>query len=113
MKPRVAKKPTKGKRLPSQDKHTIENVRFFLRERWKGSSIRTMSVARTINWTHREFITQDYHFLTLIKQYSVSHIKVNPGSFNRQVFRHIINDFYSRKEYPTLDSVLEKVKNEC
>ena len=29
MKPRVTKKPTKGKRQPFQDKHIIENVRSF------------------------------------------------------------------------------------
>ena len=38
--PKIAKKPGQGKRLPSQAKHIIHNVReFFEREKSKGSCI--------------------------------------------------------------------------
>ena len=73
----------------------------------------TRLLARTINWTHREFVTQDYHFFTLIKQYSVSHIGSTQVHLIGKCFITSLMIFYSRKEYPTRDSVSEKVKNEC
>ena len=69
--PKIAKKPGQGKRLPSQAKHIIHNVReSFEREKSKGSCIKRLSVvdrtaeatgisARTINRIHQEFISRE------------------------------------------------------
>lgn len=73
----MAKRPAKGKTLPSQAKYIIENVRkFFEREKSNGSKgmavvKRTadatgLSVA-TIKRVHAEFLSRDQQFLTPIK----------------------------------------------
>ena len=48
-----------------------------------------------------------------MKRYSVSRIRVNPDSFDREVIRCIVHEFYTRREYPTIVGVLEKVKVQC
>ena len=121
--PRVAKRLARGKRLNSQAKYIVENVRkFFEGEKSKGSkglavvnrTARATGLAVcTVKRIHAEFINQDQHFLTPVKRYTVSRIRVNADSFDRAVFRRIINNFYVRKEYPTLSKVLERVKEDC
>ena len=120
---KVAKKPSKGRRLPSQAKYIIENVRKFF-EREKSKSSKDIAVIRktakatglsvsTIKRIHSEFLMQDHHFLTSVKRYNVSRIRINVDSFDKLVFRRIINDFYEKKEYPSLDKILVKVKEQC
>ena len=48
-------------------------------------------------------------FSTPSKRYEVSRKQINPDSFDREAIR-TIHAFYERHEYPTLDSVLEQVK---
>ena len=123
--PKIAKKPGQGKRLPSQAKHIIHNVReFFEREKSKGSCIKRLSVvdrtaeatgisARTTNRIHQEFISREGQLLTPVKRYGVSRIRINPDSFDRQAIRQVIHRFYIKKEYPTLAGVLDVVKDQC
>ena len=47
-----------------------------------------------------------------VKRYGVSRIRINPNLFDREIIRRIIHNVYCRKEYPTLCSVLEKIKEE-
>ena len=119
---KVAKNPSKGRRLPSQAKYIIENVRKFF-EREKSKSSKDIAVIRktakatglsvsTIKRIHSEFLMQDHHFLTPVKRYNVSRIRINVDSFDKLDFRRIINDFYE-KEYPSLDKILVKVKEQC
>ena len=120
---KVAKNPSKGRRLPSQAKYIIENVRKFF-EREKSKSSKDIAVIRktakatglsvsTIKRIHSEFLMQDHHFLTPVKRYNISRIRINVNSFDKLVFRRIINDFYEKKEYLTLDIILVKVKEQC
>ena len=119
---KVAKKPSKGRRLPSQAKYIIEDVRkFFERENSKSSKdiavIRKTAKATglsvsTIKRIHSEFLMQDHHFLTPVKRYNVSRIRINVDSFDKLVFRRIINDYYEKKEYPSLDKILVKAKQQ-
>ena len=87
--PKVAKEPGRGKRLPSQAKHIIENVRqFFENEKLKGSCLKRMSVVertaaatgtsvRTVHRIHEEIIREG-QLLTPVKRYAVSRIRINP-----------------------------------
>ena len=55
----------------------------------------------------------DGTFLTPVRRYTASRIRVNPDSFDQGVIRRIVHSFYERKEYPTVSGVLEKVKEQC
>ena len=122
--PKLGKKPAKGKRISSQSKYIVENVRaFFEKAKLKGSFIKRLSVVkrtaeatglslRTINQIHQEYVSHDGQFLTTVKRYGVSQIRINPDSFDREIIRRTIHKFYCRKEYPTLCSVLDKIKEE-
>ena len=123
--PKLGKKKTaKGRRISSQSKYIVENVRaFFEKETLKGSFIKRLSVVkrtteatglslRTINRIHQEYISHDGQFMMPVKRYGVSRIRINPNSFDREIIRRIIHNVYCRKEYLTLCSVLEKIKEE-
>ena len=122
---KVATKPGRGVRLTSQTKQIVENVRsFFEKEKACKSTINRMAVVkrtseatgiseRSIRDIHKEHVSRDSQLLTPIKRYSVSRIRVNPDSFDREVIRRVVHEFYTRKEYPTIVGVLEKVKVQC
>ena len=119
---KVAKQPGKGKRLTSQSKTIINRVRhFFEGEKQKGRQINVLkktaeatgvSVA-TVKWIYSEQRMNDGNFLTPVRRYTVSRIRVNPDSFDQGVIRQVVHSFYERKEYPTVSGVLEKVKEQC
>ena len=112
--PKLGKKPVKGRRISSQSKYIVESVRaFFEKEKLKESCIKRLSVAkrtteatglslRTINRIHQEYVSHDGQFLTPVKRYGVSRIRINPDSFDREIICRTIRNFYCRKEYPTL-----------
>ena len=118
--PKLGKKTAKGRRISSQSKYIVENVRaFFEKEKLKGSFIKTLLGVkrtteatglslRTINRIHQEYISHDGQFMMPFKRYGVSRIRINPNSFDREIIRRIIHNVYCRKEYPTLCSVLEE-----
>ncbi len=69
-----------------------------------------MSVKRI----HKEYLARDCKFLTPVKRYSISRIRVNRDSFHRAAVKRIVHGFYHRREYvyPTISGVLEKAKSE-
>ena len=44
------------------------------------------------------------------KRYLIDIVHLYPYDFNRDAIRRIIHDSYLNKDYPTLDSVLRKVR---
>ena len=66
--------------------------------------------------THYSQRTQRLHLLwwpaalsTEAYTVTVSPIQINPDSFDKEVIWRVVHGFYSRKEYPTLYTVLEKL----
>ena len=122
---KVAKPPGQGVRLQSQTKKVVENVRkFFEKEKVCRATINRMAVVKrtaeatglsekTIRTIHKEFIAYDGQLLTPVKRYMVSRIRVNPDAFDREAIRRLVHGFYTRREYPTLDGVLKKAREEC
>ena len=120
----AAKQLGRGVRIKSQTKIVVENVRkFFESEKTKGHRRAVNVVQRTAQATglsirsvkriHQEYVSHDCKFLTPVKRYSVSRIRVNPDSFDRAVIKRLVHGFYRRKEYPNITGVLEKAKAEC
>ena len=115
----------RGVRISSQSKMIVEKVRqHFEKEREQGGPIKMSCVVertavatglavRTVFSIHKEFISCDEHFLTPVKRYASSRVRINPDSFDRAVIRRVVHGFYLRKEYPTLSKVLGKVKEAC
>ena len=58
-------------------------------------------------------MARDSQLLTPVKRYTVSRIRVNPDAFDREVIRRIVHSFYASKEYPTIEAVLAKLKEQC
>ena len=121
---KVATKPGRGVRLSSQTKQVVENVRFFEKEKECRSTINRQAVVkrtaeatgiseRSVRDIHKADLACDSHLLTPVKRYSVSRIRINPDSFDREVIRWSVHSFYSRKEYPIILGVLEKAKAQC
>ena len=122
---KLAKKPGKGVRLTSQSKYIVESVReFFEKEKSVGMSLKRSCVVertaaatgvsvRSVRNIHNEFSAHSGTLLTPLKRYSASRVRINPDNFDREVIRRVVHGFYERKEYPTLSSVLERVKQEC
>lgn len=109
-----------GKRLRSGEKDIIMNVRaFFETEKRKGKSILRNSVidrtakATKIGKTTIKAISREYRgksdFESPAKRYENNRVRINPDEFDRAALRRTIHDFYSYKEYPTLDKLLQKV----
>ena len=57
-------------------------------------------------------MSRDSQLLTPVKRYSISSIRANPDSFDKEVFRRIVHELYMRKEYPTI-VYGGKVKVQC
>ena len=103
----------------------MENVRkFFEKEKACRSTINCMAVVKrtaeatglsekTVRNIHKESVASDGQLLTPVKRYTVSRIRVNPDSFDREAIRQLVHAFYTRREYPTLDVVLEKAREMC
>jgi len=103
----------------------VENVRrFFEKEKECRSTINRQAVVkrtaeatgiseRSVRDIHKAYLACDSHLLTPVKRYSVSRIRINPDSFDREVIRRLVHSFYTRKEYPTILKVLEKAKAQC
>ena len=68
---------------------------------------------KTIRTIHTESISCDGQLLTPLKSYMVSRIRVNPDAFDREAIRWLVHGFYTRREYPILNGVVEKAKEEC
>ena len=119
---KVAKQPGKGVRLTSQSKSIIERVRqYFEREKQKGTHMNVLqrtSTATGVSLTtikriYSEQRIHDGQFLTPLRRYTASRIRVNPDSFDQGVIRRVVHSFYERKEYPTASGVLQQVKEQC
>ena len=68
---------------------------------------------RSIRDIHKQCITQESQLLTPVKRYSISRIRINPDTFDREAIRRLVHDFYTRKEYPTISAVLDKAQQLC
>ena len=122
---KVATKPGRGVRVTSQTKQIVENVRSFLeREKACKSTINRMAIVkltaeatgvseRGVRDIHNEYVACDSQLLTPVKWYTVSRIRVNPDAFDREVIRRVVHSFYTSKEYPTIEAVLAKSKEQC
>ena len=111
-----------GQHLSSTARRIVNNVsEFMTMEKRAGRSILRMNVVErvaqacqlstnTVVRIRREAKNNEGNFSTLSKRYHVSRKKINPDSFDREAIRRTIHAFYERNEYPTLDSVLEQVK---
>ena len=84
----------RGVRIRSQTKLVVENVRrYFDALKSKGHNHGVNVLGRTAEATglskasvkriHQEYIGQDSKFLTPVKRYAVSRVRVNPDSFDR------------------------------
>ena len=65
---------------------------------------------RTVYQIESEFKTSDV-LCTPKKSYSMSRIQILLDDFNVEAIRRIVHEFYTKKEYPTLDSLLSVVKS--
>ena len=68
---------------------------------------------KTIQTIHKEFIACDGQLLTPVKRYMACRIRQNPDTFDREAIRRLVYRFYTRREYPILDVVLKKTREEC
>ena len=57
---------------------------------------------RSVRRIQSEYIKNDGHFLTPVKRYALSRIRLNPDAFDREALRRLVHEFYDRREYPTL-----------
>ena len=67
-------------------------------------------ISRTTIQRIRKTLTTDEHFLTPIKRYITSRIRINPDSFDREAIRQTLHTFYDQRKYPTLTTLLETVR---
>ena len=44
--------------------------------------------------------------------YTTSRVRVNPDSFNKEVIRLTVHSFYTQRQYPTLTTILAKLKED-
>ena len=119
---KVTKRPGRqGIRLTSQSKYIVMNVRKFfeeekrtgkskLRERVLDRTATATGISRTTIQRIRKTLTTDEHFLTPIKRYITSRIRINPDSFDREAIRQTLHTFYDQHKYPTLTTLLETVR---
>ncbi len=85
--------------------------RCTLRNRVLERTSRATGVSeRSVRSIHSEYVRNDSHFLTPVKRYAVSRIRVNPDAFDRAALRCTVHEFYDRREYSTLDLVLFAAK---
>ena len=108
-----------------QSQTVVENVReFFVKEKICRAIINRMAVVKKTaeatgllekaTWIiNKEFIACESQLLTPVKRYMVSHIRVDPDAFDREAIQRLVHGFYTRREYPTLDGVLQKAREEC
>ena len=102
---KIAKRPGRGVRLTSQSKYIVENVReFFETEKRTGKSIlrdrvleRTAQATgvsrRTVASIHAS-MTEDKQFLTPVKRYTASRVRINLDAFDRELIRRTVHSFY-------------------
>ena len=53
-----------------------------------------------------------FRVLSPMKQYSTSVVRINRDSFDQEIIWRVVHGFYSKKMYPTLSAVLERVKKD-
>ena len=113
----------KGHRLPSQAKYIVESVRKFfnnektqqrstLRNRAIERTAKACGVAvRTVHNIQNEFRSSAGILCTPEQRYTKSRVQIQLDDFNVEAIRRTVHEFYTRKEYPTLESLLATVKS--
>ena len=102
----------------------MENVQAYFEEKACKSTINRMAVAKntaeatglseiTVCDIHKEHVAHDGQFLTPVKRYTASRIRINPDTFDRKAIRRLVHAFYIRRKYPTIAAMLEKAREEC
>ena len=109
-----------GKCQSSTARRIVNNVsEFMTMEKRTGQATLRMNIIEhmaqacqlSTNRIRRERKKNGGNFSTPSKRYQVSRKQISPDSFDREVIiSRMIHAFYERHEYPTLDSVLELVK---
>lgn len=109
-------------RLCSQSREMVESVRsFFEKEKKAGKSIlrdrvldrtaKACGISRaTVGRIHNEAKRNEGKFESPKKRYSKPNTRINPDAFDQEAIRRSVHEFYLRKEYPTLDKILEVVR---
>ena len=117
------KKRGKGHRLPSQAKYIVESVRTFfnnekmqqrstLRNRVIERTAKACGVAvRTVYSVQSEFRSSAGILSTPEQRYTKSRVQIKLDDFNVEAICRTVHEFYTRKEYPTLESLLATVKS--
>ena len=111
---------SQGKRLRSGEKSIVINVQaFFEKEKAQGKSIMRERVidriasATGIGKTAIKRISKEFQskgeFETPKKRYKRSRVRINLDDFSTDIIRREIHAAYTRKEYPTLDSLQKKL----
>ena len=106
-----------GKRLRSGEKSIVMNVRvFFEKDKAQGKSImRERVIDRTasaigIGKTTIKRISKDFSQRVNLKHLKRrSRVRINLDDFSTDITRREIHAAYTRKEYPTLDSLQKKL----
>ena len=90
----------------------------FLEQRKGKNILRNSGIDRTakatkIGKTTIKAISREYRgksdFESPAKRYENNTVRINPDEFDRAALRCTLHDFYSYKQYPTLDKLLQKV----
>ena len=117
------KKRGKGHHLPSQAKYIVESVRIFfnnekmqqrsiLRNRVIERTAKARGVAtRTVYSIQSEFRSSAGILHTPEQRYNKSRIQIKLDDLNVETIHRTVHEFYTRKEYPTLESLLATVKS--
>ena len=117
------KKRGNGHRLPSQAKYIVESVRTFfnnekmqqrstLRNRVIERTAKACGVAvRTVYSIQSEFRSSAGILSTPEQRYTKSRVQIKLDDFNVEAICRTVHEFYTRKEYPTLESLLATVKS--
>ena len=111
-----------GKHLSGTAKQTVHNIHEFMAlEKKPGQSMLRMRVvehvAKACQLSTSTAINIQHQakcggvLKTPTKQYTSSRVRINVDDFDRQAIRRVVHDFHERHEYPTLQSLLAKLKS--
>ena len=120
----VVKKRGRGYRLPSQSKYIVESVyAFFEKEKQEQRSLLRNQVVKrtamacgigttTVSKLHKDFQGREGLLPSSEKRYVESRVQIALDEYDVAAIRTCkeIHQFYERKEYPTLDSLLGVLK---
>ena len=66
---------------------------------------------RCLRNIHKELLANNRNFLSSIKHYTVSRVKINTDSFNREATQWVVHNFYIKKKKSYIIISFEEGKN--